>query len=441
LSESPRQRDEVFFGWWMVLALFLILLNTGGMGFFVFPVMIGPLQREFGWTMTQVSTGLAIIIIVMTLFSPLAGVVVERFGVRRTMLIATMLISLCNLGFAAMQSLWMLYALMAVTGPLLACVTFLPAQTAVTNWFNEYRGRAMALAMLGPPAGGFVLPPLNEFIIRMWGWRTAWVVAAAVLWILVIPLIAFFVHTRPSDRGLVPDGTESAKEAKRLGTAVSSGLPLKPALNSQTFWLLAGVFVLQATCFSALNFHFVPFLEQEVKFSSQEAALYYGLTIGVSLLGGMLSGWLADRMRPEVILALTGLVMAIGPACLEIFLVRLGFHELRLLWLHVIPYGLGFGANAIIIPVLIGRCFGELDFARISGFMGLSFGLGSLVGILTAGYIFDQTKSYEIVLVACVVGALLSVGLALLIQPKRYHGEFVTITTDLPESDPQTMHQ
>jgi MFS family permease len=424
----------------MVLALFLILLNTGGMGFYVFPVMIGPLQREFGWTMTQISTGLAIIIIVMTLFSPLAGVVVERFGVRRTMIVATVLISLCNLGFASMQSLWMLYALMAVTGPLLACVTFLPAQTAVTNWFNEYRGRAMALAMLGPPAGGFVLPPLNEFIIRTWGWRTAWVVAAVVLWLLVIPLIGFFVHTRPSDKGLRTDGIRMAGEDGQRGKTASSGLPLKRSLNSQTFWLLAAVFTVQAGCFSALNFHLVPFLEQEVEFSSQDAALFYGLTIGVSLLGGVLAGWLADRIQPQRILALTGVFMAIGPACLEIFLVRLGLHELRLLWLHVIPYGLGFGANAIIIPVLIGRCFGELDFARISGFIGLAFGLGSLVGVLAAGSIFDQVKSYEIVLVACVVGALLSVGLALLIQPRRHHEEFVTVEIDVPESDLQTMH-
>ena len=107
----------------------------------------------------------------------------------------------------------------------------------------------------------------------------------------------------------------------------------------------------------------------------------------------------------------------------------------------MIPYGLGFGANAIIIPILVGRCFGELDFARISGFMGLSFGLGSLIGVMVAGYIFDQTGSYEIVLVACAIGALLSVALALLIRPTRYYSEFVAITTDVPESDPQTMHQ
>ena len=322
----------------------------------------------------------------------------------------------------------MLYALMALTGPLLACVTFLPAQTAVTNWFNEYRGRAMAVAMLGPPAGGFILPPLNEFIIRMWGWRPAYVVATAVLWILVVPLIAFFVHTRPSDKGLTTDGIVAGEDTGQRGETTASGLPVKRALTSQTFWLLAAVFVLQATCLSALNFHFVWFAERQMGFTSQQAALFYSLTIGVSLLGGVLAGWLADRVQPQLILALTGLLMAIGPACLETFLIRPGLHELRLLWLHVIPFGLGFGANAIIIPVLVGRCFGELDFARISGFMGLSFGIGSLVGIPGAARIFQQTGSYEIVMVACVVGCLLSVVVALLIQPKRYYGEFVTIT-------------
>ena len=120
------------------------------MGFYVFPVFIGPLQAEFGWSMTQISVGVAIFAIMMGVASPVVGILVARFGVRKTMLVAAMLVSVSNLGLAAMQNLWTLYAVLAVSGFLLTAVTFLPAQTAITNWFNKYRGRALALVVVVP---------------------------------------------------------------------------------------------------------------------------------------------------------------------------------------------------------------------------------------------------------------------------------------------------
>jgi MFS family permease len=421
-----EQAGGVFFGWWMVLALFLILLNTAGMGFYVFPVFIGPLQREFGWSMTQISVGVPFFGVVLGVSSVIIGVLIGRFGLPRIMLASALLASLCNLGFAAMQSLWMLYALMAATGFAVAGITILPAQTAVTNWFDRYRGRAMALAFLGPGAGGFLLPPLNEFLIRLWGWRFTWVFASIVLWLLVMPLMAVFVRTRPSDKGLVPDGAMQAAGNGETIAAPLRGLPVKRAVTSQTFWLLSAIFLLQIAGFSALNFHFVPFVEQQAGFTPQQAAFFYGLAVGFSLAGRLLSGWLADRLRPQLVMALSGLLMGLGPTVLEVFLVKLGLRDVGLLWLYAVPYGIGFGAYAVLAPVLVGRCFGELDFPRISGIMGLWFAVGLVVGVPLAGYIFDRTGSYEIVILFCIVAAFLSSGLALLIRPDRYHGEFVT---------------
>jgi predicted MFS family arabinose efflux permease len=421
---SERQ-GKIFFGWWMVMALFVILFNTAGTGFYVFPVFISSLQAEFGWSMTQISSAVAVFAIMMGVASPVVGILIARLGVRKTMLIAAILVSVSNLGLAAMQNLWMLYVVLAISGFLLVGVTFLPAQTAVTNWFNEYRGRALALVVVGPAAGGFLLPPLNEFLIRFWGWRFTWVFASIVLWVLVIPLIAIFVRTRPSEMNLSVDGIESDEEHADATTAVISGLPVKRAVTSWTFGLLVVTFVLQFAGVSALNFHLVPFAEQEAGFTSQQAAFYYGLTIGFSMIGNLTGGWLADRMRPQVLLALTGLLMGIGPAALQLFIVELGLREANLLLLHAIPYGIGLGANTIVAPVLIGRCFGELNFARISGIMGLAYAFCVLVGIPGGGYIFDRTGSYEIVLAATAVGCLISVGLSLLVQPARYHAEFV----------------
>ena len=216
------------------MALFVILFNAAGTGFYVFPVFISSLQAEFGWSMTQISGGVAIFAIMMGVASPVVGILIARFGVRKTMLVAAVLVSFSNLGLAAMQNLWTLYAVLAISGFLLVGVTFLPAQTAITNWFNKYRGRALALAIVGPAAGGFLLPPFNEFLIRFWGWRLTWVFASVVMWVVVIPLIAVFVRSRPSEMGLPVDGITSGEEDGGTAATAVSGLSVRRAVTSQT---------------------------------------------------------------------------------------------------------------------------------------------------------------------------------------------------------------
>jgi MFS family permease len=229
-----RANTRIYYGWWVVSALFFILLNTGGAGFYVFPVFVVPLMEEFGWSVTQISVGAAIWAVVFGLSGPLIGLLIPRIGVCGTMLGAACIASLTCLGYASLQSLWMLYATMFVSGFAIAGSTLVPAQTLITNWFNRYRGRAMSWTMLGIGLGGLLLAPFNEFLIRVLGWRRTWLVAFCITWLIVIPLIAVFVRTKPADMGLLPDGGGAQKD----GPSTRSGLLTKRALASLSFWLL-----------------------------------------------------------------------------------------------------------------------------------------------------------------------------------------------------------
>lgn len=417
-----RARTRGFYGWWIVVALFFVVLNTGGMGFYCFPVFVQSLIDEFGWTMTQISAGAALWAIVYGFSGPVIGLLIARFGVTRTMLAAAVISSLTLLGYASMQALWMLYATMFAAGFAVAGTTLVPSQTVITNWFNKYRGRAMSMMMLGIGTGGFVLPPLNEWLIRMLGWRQTWLVAFAVTWIVIIPVIAVFVRTRPAEIGLMPDG-----EAVREDTpSTASGLPVKQALATITFWLVFGTYVLQLLGLSAMNFHFVPYLIQEAGFTPQQAASFLGFTILLSIPGRLLFGWMADRMSPAVVLAIVGVLLACGPSLLEVLFIRMGLGEVNLLWFYTVPYGLGIAGNAVVLPILVGRCFGELHFSKLMGLVMSGFAIGVVVGIPGAGKIFDATGSYEIAFLVCIAAFLLSSVLVITIRPSRHHTEFVS---------------
>jgi MFS family permease len=421
-----RPGEETFHGWRLVGALFVILFFCAGGGMYIFPVFIESFQEEFGWSMTQISAGAALFAIVMGFSNPVVGQLFARFGARRTMLAAGILTAVATGGYALVVNLGMLYAMMMLTGFGIAGTTILPAQTLVTNWFNRYRGRAMGLTMLGIGAGGFLLPPFNEFLIRLLGWRLTWVVFSLTVLLIVLPLIAIFVRTLPSDLGMRPDGDRAIDETGEGNGGRMSGLTARRAVGTATFWSIVTIFLLQLMGVSALNFHFVPFATQEVGFTAQEAAFFYGLAVGFSMVGRLLFGWLADRFKVTRLTALSILLLAIGPVVLELLLVRLGLREVQLLWLHAVPFGIGIGGGAIMFPVLVGRCFGELHFSKIMGLVMAGFALGIIIGIPVAGRIFDVTGSYEWVLILCTVGLLMAATMALLVSPERYHQEFET---------------
>jgi sugar phosphate permease len=421
-----RAKTRRFYGWWLVGALFCILFITGGGGFYVFPVFIQSLIGEFGWTVTQISSAAALWAIVYGFSGPVVGALIARAGVRRTMVVAAVLSSIAQLGFARMQALWLLYAAMVVLGFSVAGTTLVPAQTVITNWFTRYRGRAMSWMMLGIGAGGLLMPPLMEWLIRQIGWRGTWLVASALTLLVVVPLVALFVRTKPADLGLLPDG----EVPRGGGSARRSGLPVKLALSSRSFWLIFSVYVFQLVALSAMNFHFVPFAIRQAGFSSQQAAFFLGMTVGFSMAGRLAFGWLADRSHPGVLMAIAGALLGCGPLILVVLVMRLGLAETIVLWPYAVLFGCGIAGNAIMLPVLVGRCFGELFFSRLQGLVMSGFAVGIVVGIPGAGKIFDATGSYEIAFLLCSAACALSCVLALAVQPARYHGGFVTEAAD-----------
>jgi predicted MFS family arabinose efflux permease len=235
---------------------------------------------------------------------------------------------------------------------------------------------------------------------------------------IVVPLIAIFVRTWPSELGLRVDGANAGDLSGSVPAPPVIGLSVKSAVATSTFWLLLTIFLLQLIGVSAMNFHFVPFATQERGFDPQQAAFYYGLTVGFSIAGRLTFGWLADRWRPARLLALSFALLALGPALVELLLFRLGLQDVRLLWLYALPFGIGIGANFVTMPVLVGRCFGQLHFSRIMGLLMSGFAVGIIIGIPGAGFVFDRTGSYEWVFIASSAGLLLAMALCLLVRPE-----------------------
>ena len=219
MTTSAEQVERPFFGWRLVGALGVILFFTGGGGFYVFPVFIESFQAEFGWSMTEISAGAAVFAIVMGISGPLVGVLFARIGARSTMLIAAALVAahLARLRRPAQPD----DALPADARlGFRRCGDHDPAGADARDQLVRRVPRPRARAGdAGDRLRRLPAPSFNEFLIRLVGWRLAWVVAGAITVGVVIPLIAIFVRTRPADLGQRPDGVQPGSDGAEAANA------------------------------------------------------------------------------------------------------------------------------------------------------------------------------------------------------------------------------
>jgi MFS family permease len=213
-------RRNIHYGWMVVAVTFLTLLVTAAaMG--TPGVMIVPLEREFGWSDAQISSALALRILLFGLFGPFAAAFMNRFGIRRVIVCALALIAAGLLISLMMTQIWQLVLLWGiVVGIGTGLTAMVLAATVATRWFNHRRGLVMGILAASSATGQLLfLPVIAEFTTRF-GWRSALMLIAAALGATSV-LVLTLMRDRPSDLDLplygetavTPDPTSDARLA------------------------------------------------------------------------------------------------------------------------------------------------------------------------------------------------------------------------------------
>jgi MFS family permease len=347
---------------------------------------------------------------------------IQRFGARRVIVAGAsggaVLLFLTSL----ITQLWQLYLLLMLSGISVAATTLIPAQTVITLWFDKKRGRNMGLAMMGVGLGGLALSPLVAWLIQEVGWRTTYRLQALATAVLVIPPVLLFLKNRPSDIGEVPDGRSQAASGLEPGPE-PRGVRASRAVRSPTFWLIFFTYLTQLYVTSAINVNTTAFAEN-IGYTALVAPLFMAVAVGISVPGRFFYGWLTDRISPHLLMASAGMLLAVSVIALVVFSIRLGWTGAVPIWAFGIAQGLGIAGSTVALPILVGRCFGELEFGKIQGLIMAGFALGVIFGGPSAARIFDTTGSYELAWLICIGMGLVSVVLALMIRPSSLHAEF-----------------
>ncbi|WP_281783782.1 MFS transporter, partial [Sinimarinibacterium flocculans] len=184
---AALSRRGIHYGWIVAATTFLtMLIMAGAVG--APGVFIVPLQREFGWDAAEVSTALAVRFALFGLMGPFAAAFMNRYGLRRVMLVALVIVGCGLLLSLRMSRLWELVLLWGIVvgfGTGLTAVVL--GATVATRWFGARRGLVVGLLAASSATGQLVFLPLLAGVTEALGWRAALgIVCAALLLAAVV---------------------------------------------------------------------------------------------------------------------------------------------------------------------------------------------------------------------------------------------------------------
>jgi MFS family permease len=414
--DTPGTGGRRFHPAWAVAAATFLAL-VGAAAFRATPgVLIDPLRAEFGWSVGTISLAIAINMALFGLTAPFAAALMERFGVRRVVVAALVVVAAGSGLTVFMTAAWQLVLCWGVLVGLGTGSMALSLVATVTGrWFTARRGLVSGVLTAGSATGQLVFLPVVAVVAERYGWRPAALgVAAAAL--AVVPFVLWRLRDRPSDLGVLPYGGAPVEPAAVTATASggAAALALRTLVSAARvgpFWLLVGGFMIcGATTMGLLQPHFVPAAHDHGMPTTVAAGLL--AVVGLfDLVGTVLSGWLTDRFDPRVLLCVyyvgRGLSLMLLPALW-------GPVPGASMLSFIIFYGLDWVATVPPTLALCRRYFGD-SAPVVFGWVYASHQVGAAIMAFAAGLLRDHLGSYDSAWYLggglCLVAAALSAGL------------------------------
>ncbi len=403
MNRPPTSPVREFDASWPVVIASAVGFGLGlsGLPFYTTSVFLDPLMKAFHWKAAEVQSGLLVMLWSTIVLSPLAGLIVDRFGSRRVACLSALLfgigfmsLSLLGPNLLAFRLRWVLIAIAgAGTLPLVW-------GRVISLRFKQRRGLALGLVLAGTGVTGFFAPPLASALIDGLGWRAAYAVLGALPILIALPLVFFAL---PPDHG--PDHGPDHEPAPAPAAAAAEPLPgadLVQALLSIRFWLIAVCVGLVAAASAGCIANLVKILITQGE--ARGTAVWIASVAGLFVVGGRAaSGALIDRFWAPGVAAAFFAAPAAG--CLLLIFAP---HSLFSAAAAAALIGLAAGAEFDLLAYLVGVYFGLRRYGAIYGCAAAVFGFAAGGAPLAFAAAFDRTGSYDLALKAATGAFLLS---------------------------------
>jgi MFS family permease len=398
----------------VVAVIFFSLLIAAGLRS-AMSVMMVPLEDAFGWRRDVISLAAATGIFIYGLAGPFAAALMERIGLRRTLLAALLIMSGSTALSLLMTEPWQLIATWGVmSGIGSGAVATVLGATIVNRWFKTNRGLMMGLMSASAATGLLVFLPLLAMLAEQGGWQPV-AIAVSVATAALLPPVFFLVPERPSSIGLTrygADGPEPEAAAVPGNFLALTLTTLRDAAKTRVFWyLFATFFICGFTTNGLVGTHLIAFCGDMGIAEVQAAGLLAVMGI-FDLIGTTLSGWLTDRFDPRKLL---GVYYAVRGLSL-IYLPYSGF-SVASLTIFAVLYGLDWIATVPPTLRLSNEAFGDRSGPLVFGWVVAGHQVGAAAAAFFGGFMREMQGNYELAFLVAGMTGIAAAALSMLIEP------------------------
>jgi predicted MFS family arabinose efflux permease len=342
-----------------------------------FGLWLQPITMERGWTRETFAFALAVQNLAWGLAGPFAGMLADRFGAFRVLVVGAVLYALGLVGMAvASTGIGFLGGAGLLLGMAQSGTTYAVVYGVIARQVApEKRSWAMGITAAAGSFGQFLMVPVENGLIGGWGWQNALFVLACMV-LAIIPL-AFWLKEPP--------------QAAATGHRQSVGSALREAFSYPSFGLLMAGYFVCGFQVVFIGVHMPSYLKDQ-GMSPQVATVALALIGLFNVFGTYIAGTLGQKLPKRYILSTIYILRAVAivafitvpltPWSVYIFASVMG-----LLWLSTVP-----PTNAIVAQI-----FGVQYMSMLSGFVFLSHQVGSFMGVWLGGRIYDATGNYDMV--------------------------------------------
>jgi MFS family permease len=375
-------------GWGIVAAGFLTFAVSAGL-MHSYPVFFVAFLAEFGWGRAQASVAYSVSQLLTGASSPVVGVLVDRVGPRRLVLLGGVALALGLALSARVTALWHLIALYGVVMTVGAnCLGLVVLTPLVSRRFVHKRGLVLSIVQAANGFGRAGSVPVVQFLISTVGWRRAYLALAAAMAIAIVPLAGSFRSGGLPARGQAP----AAGGAAPIRATAPRDWTLREAMATPHFWLLFLVYLLTGLGSFFVSLHQLAFAA-DVGFDTLHAASVLGMGSFLSVIGTIFTGTISDYVGREV-----SAIVAYGISIVGVIaaLFISSPDQTWLLWVHACFFGLTWGARGPMITAKTADLFQGPHLGAILGVISIGTGIGAAVGAWASGLIFDLSGSYRL---------------------------------------------
>jgi MFS family permease len=385
-----KKSKKIFFGWWIVLSASLQNGLGGSIHWQGFTVLFIPISQTFGISSAQTSLLFALARAENGLMGPFTGWLMDKFGPRPLAIGGTAMAGIGYIMLSRVENYTQFLLIYVIVISIGATTSFMQtAFVVLNNWFIKQRGLVMSINSASFRLGSAILVPTFSYIVYAWGWEKAVLLLGIFLLVFITPL-GIFYRKSPESMGLQPDGETQELNDETLPNREITGYTWKEAIKTSAFWFLTIATALRLSIHGAIFVHMIPILVWK-GISPESAAWYVGLLALTGVPVILIVGKLSDKFgRPKM------LALCYSASALSLLLVNLSDNSIYLLLSLLLLVGSEAGSG--LNWSLVGDLFGRKNYGVIRGLLGPFYNAALVITPVSAGYIFDKTNSYEIVL-------------------------------------------